>query len=819
MAVGTFGDGWALRVARNTSSCDGSFSFVGGLAASNLPVTTISNVVRWSVDDSSTLWTASFTPKFVVESGMICWSNNSGINWQVGYTARNDSLFRIWKSPPAAVISPQTVTAGQLARVVVMQALPRFSRGVLVSNESSCFGLTPQGPLTSVSRLAGNGFEFHPQKRADQAFLCVSLSFRGPWSVVPFVTDGASRNITIYDSSVRFKKATVICTARIAGVRAYCTVEVKNRTLLPISPSTIQLLSLRDGGGVSECPLPALDTISATKVGFSFTPQRSGRDGTLSLLFQGLPLLIEPDNETIAFYTKVSNVKVQNLSSVYDVGVIPWYSQDLAVKKFVVQPPFSFLQQYAPTNLASYSSFNSTTDWVSQLGIARFIGRQNLSSSGELIAFSLNATNQQLIKQVIAIPLSSERCRFRIYYYLLAQGGQPEAETFIGSVTLSTTTGVIETFTLLAYQRQVIVARSDGRRVFGDIFSMEQIAAEFAVTSSPVTLAVTINHKEVRQLFFAGPEVLCTSSDSAMTNPQDVRALRRFFDAVGSGSTLQRWKVNGQYNGDPCTNQWQGVECRHMRVVALRLRNASLSGVLPHVRELTMLEVVDLSHNQIAGGLPFNNTRLKEVDVSFNKITSLSMGSGSFGFTRHLCLRRLDAQGNRVVAFPVLAWLPKLRRLDLASNELRSELPSFSQVSPQLEVLHLSTNHLFGTLPELPQTIVSLDLSANRFYSSIPTSWQFSRIKFLDISKNLVNGSIPWVISEIPSGRVVFRAEDNFLVGVVPRLSFSLVDVRRNFFQCPLMRPEIDTNTSEMNVFVNWGVSNWCDFNSASAGF
>ncbi|CUG87880.1 GP46-like surface antigen, putative [Bodo saltans] len=820
--VGTFTDGYAVRLARNTSTCDSSTSFVGGVAANNVPGSTISNIVRWTTDDSPNTWTASFIPRFVVDNGVVCWSGDGGVTWQTALTANSEYYFRLWKTAPSAIAVPQTVTAGRLFRVLVFQALPRFSRGVLVMNESSCFGNSPRATLSEIARLHGSGFEFHPPKSADQAFLCVSLTLRGPWSIIPFtITGSTNRSITIFDSSVRFRKATVSCTPWIAGVRSFCTIQVKNKTLLSISPVNIHISLLTDGGGVAECPLPPLEAINSTTLGFSFTPQRSGNDGTISLEYLTNPLLIVPDNDTISHFAKVAGVVIQNLTSVRQVDVIPWYTEDLSLKKFFVQPSFSFLQHYQATNLVSYSSFNTSGDWISQFGITQFAGRRNLSSSDELISFTLNTSTRETIVQSISVPPSSEQCRLRIYYYLLAKGGTPETETFIGSVKISSSSTLFGSFNLFAYQRQVIVVQSDGRRAFGDIFSMEQIAVEIPVASTSSTsfnLNLTIDHRYVQQLYFVGPEILCAVSNTAKTNLQDILALHRLFDAVGAGSTLQKWKANGQYNGDPCTNQWQGVECRHMRVVALRMRNESLTGVLPPLRELTMLETVDFSGNKITGGFALNNSRLSRVDISFNKLTSLSTNAGVFGFSTHKCIRYFNAKNNQIAPFPSLLFLPQIRLLDLSMNEMRSTLPDFSVVAPKLQVLHLSTNHLTGSLPVVPSSIVSLDVSANRFSGSIP-QWQLPKVKFIDISKNVINGTIPWIISQIPSGGAVFRAEDNFLSGLVPRLSFKLTDVRRNFFQCPLMRPEIDTNTSEMNVIVNWGVNNWCDFNTASAGF
>lgn len=824
---GAFSDGWALRLARNSSNCDSGMVYDGGLAANNIPNATMSNVVRWTINDNPTNWTASFQPSRVTENGVVCWSSDAGVSWSLALTKQHQSLFRVWKTAPSAITAPQTVTAGQLFRVIVLQPLSHSSRAVLVANESSCSGTTPRAPVTETARLSGEGFEFRSPRHLAHAFLCVSLNFHAPWSVIPFQSvvsaapnvDQTSRSMTIYHSSVRFRKATVECTTAIAGVRTYCTIEVRNTTLIPISVATVQISLLTDGGHVRECPTPPLEVVSSTKLAFSFTPQRSGNDGTVALRFLNDPLLIEADNVTNEYFARKMSAVVRNISSIRRVHVVPWFTQDLAVKKITVHPAFSYLQHYEPTNLLDVLLFNYSSDWTSQLGIQRFTGRLNLTVNDEMTAVTLNASTRETIVQEVSVPALAERCRLRLQYYLLAGDTALEDRVFVGSVKLSSSSQSVE-FSLFSYQRHVLVLGSHTRgEIVGDVFSLEQLAAEIPITptSTSLTLSLTIDHTQAGQLYFAGPELLCAVTNTAKTNLQDTRALQRLFDAVGGSSTLSNWKVNGAFNGDPCTNQWQGVECRHMRVVSLRLRGTALSGSLPHLRELTMLETIDVSRNDLTGGLPFNNSRVTEIDVSFNRLSTLAMPQGAFGFATHHCVHLLRATNNQIQEFPSLSYLPQLRALELTENEMRSSLPDFSHVAPALEVLHLSTNHLVGTLPEMPQSIVSVDLSANRLEGTLPLSWQLKAVKFLDVSKNLLNGTIPWSIAEIPKGRldVVFRAEDNFLVGLVPRLAFKLVDLRHNFFECPLMRPEIDTNTSEMNVIVNWGVNNWCDYNSA----
>lgn len=277
-------------------------------------------------------------------------------------------------------------------------------------------------------------------------------------------------------------------------------------------------------------------------------------------------------------------------------------------------------------------------------------------------------------------------------------------------------------------------------------------------------------------------------------------------------------------NGDPCANKWQGVKCRHNRVVGLDVEGMNLTGIVPRLPELAMLEEIRLSRNKLYGPFLVNNSRLRVVDISYNKISSLDLNSGIFSFRSHKCLVRLQASHNEIGYFPSeVTSIPSLVELDLSFNNISDVVPADFSKMKSIKVLHLSTNNLTGTLPQelATQPLVSIDFSHNRLTGTIPAAW--SRLRnclFLDLSKNNISGTVPFSLAEIrTASNLVFRAEDNFLSGIVPRLSAKLLDLRNNYFECPMMRPEIDTNVSEMDAIAMWGVSDWCDYRSARAGY
>lgn len=824
---GSFSLGWAVRASSNVT-CDSSTIFVGGLNVGNVPNSTVSNVVRWSKENHPSSWTFSLKLKVASDLTMICWSSD-GSTWSVAKTKDHRSAFRVWSVMPTAIAVPETVTVGSLVRVLV-PGLSMTSKGALVANLSLCGGTTLLTPLSTISNYSGEGFEFRTSRKAKPHFLCVSVAPFALWSIVPFDQRGdltfagnervptnriTSFSLTVFPELVRHRQGELSCTPFIAGLRSFCTVEVRNRTKIAIDPRDFAFSLLEDGGGVSECPFPAVIASSPTAVSFSYTPQRSGFEGTLSMTYKSLPLLFAQTNDTKKYFSRTSPVR--NLTATN----IEWFTQDSKFVKFVVQKTTTSQQIYNSTNLLNLDLFNRSSDWPTQFGVYRFVGSQNGSANGDMRAVWLNSSSSGTIVQSVEIPHNSERCRLRVHYYFLGIALVHEKSVLIGTVTISSQGAQLQRFSLFNYLRTVIVESSSLKTpLTGDVFNLEQIATEFPVLQgmSNVSIWLEIDSLQSRQLYFLEPQLLCaTATQTARTDFRDVLALQRIFQTVGVESSLRRWKSGSTFNGDPCTNSWQGVECRNMRVVRLTLDNVSLTGEFPPIRELTRLEELKISNNKLSGRLLVNNSRLRAVDVSGNKLTSLTLVNGDFSFTNQKCVTSIKAHHNALTTFPHgAADLSQLVELDVSFNQIHTTIPQNLSSMTSLAILHLHSNHMVGSLPAaLPTGLLSFDVSGNRFTGTIPVWQGLRRTLFLDFSNNALTGTIPWTVGEIPTtDNLVFRAEDNFLDGTVPFFGAKLLDVRHNFFKCPMMSSEIDTNTSVSDKIVLWGASEWCDFNS-----
>ncbi len=276
----------------------------------------ITNIVRWTYHDDAASWSTSLIAYDAVENATLCYSSDGGVLFTNLWPQRRYySEFRIWQQVPTAYPVPQTVTVGAKFRAFVSPPLGPTARAVLVTNHSSCFGPTPQdviaGGTLRTGLVNGSWFEFQPTRTWDKIYLCIATTSPfNTWSIVPFdaqhemvhvdeqgriatgrvLPNGGA--VTVYPAAVRFRKANVSCSPIIAGEHVECMLQVINKTAIAISPSTLQINFLADGGFVTECPLPALRQVSSTELSFRFIPQRAGRAGALKLTFRGTPLVI-----------------------------------------------------------------------------------------------------------------------------------------------------------------------------------------------------------------------------------------------------------------------------------------------------------------------------------------------------------------------------------------------------------------------------------------------------------------------------------------------------------------------------------------------
>ncbi|XP_074581024.1 putative LRR receptor-like serine/threonine-protein kinase At4g37250 [Curcuma longa] len=221
-------------------------------------------------------------------------------------------------------------------------------------------------------------------------------------------------------------------------------------------------------------------------------------------------------------------------------------------------------------------------------------------------------------------------------------------------------------------------------------------------------------------------------------------------------ATLADWNSD---DATPCF--WNGVACMGFpclsnatvsvapRVVSLILPDSQLLGRIP--AELGLLEHLrhlDLSGNALNGTLPasiLNASELRVLSLANNEI------SGEFP--------ELDA-----------GRLSNLQVLNLSGNALEGAVPATLALLPSLTVVSLANNYLSGELTDGGFGQVEyLDLSSNLINGTIPTGFGGRWLRYMNLSHNQLAGAIPPALaSVIPMNATVYLAFNN-LTGSVPQ--------------------------------------------------
>uniref|UniRef100_A0A0D9VBZ6 Protein kinase domain-containing protein n=1 Tax=Leersia perrieri TaxID=77586 RepID=A0A0D9VBZ6_9ORYZ len=103
------------------------------------------------------------------------------------------------------------------------------------------------------------------------------------------------------------------------------------------------------------------------------------------------------------------------------------------------------------------------------------------------------------------------------------------------------------------------------------------------------------------------------------TNQQDVDAINELYASLGSPN-LHGWASSG---GDPCMEEWQGVQCIGPNITEIELRDAGLGGKLSEtLGKFRAITALDLSNNRIGGVIPQSlPPAVRQLDLSSNSLS------------------------------------------------------------------------------------------------------------------------------------------------------------------------------------------------------
>ncbi|KAK7302959.1 hypothetical protein RJT34_13856 [Clitoria ternatea] len=200
--------------------------------------------------------------------------------------------------------------------------------------------------------------------------------------------------------------------------------------------------------------------------------------------------------------------------------------------------------------------------------------------------------------------------------------------------------------------------------------------------------------------------------------------------------------------------------CSKAQIKVIELPSKNLSGSISwrYLRNMSKLQILDLSGNSLQGQVPtwlWSSSSLVVVNLSKNRFggcialrptsQNASFSSlSSFPFSISSSLQILNLSHNRFTNLVHLSGFPNLKSLDLSHNNLVT-LPSGFQNLPNLQHLDLSNCNIKGNIKPISSltSLSYLDLSNNTLNGSFPSDFPpLNSIKFLNISHNNFKSSV-----------------------------------------------------------------------------
>ncbi|KAE8768504.1 hypothetical protein D1007_60002 [Hordeum vulgare] len=196
--------------------------------------------------------------------------------------------------------------------------------------------------------------------------------------------------------------------------------------------------------------------------------------------------------------------------------------------------------------------------------------------------------------------------------------------------------------------------------------------------------------------------------------------------------------------------------CTWNTIQVLSMHNTNMIGNLPvWIGNMTSLIALDASYNMIAGTVPLGVGALGNLtmlDLSYNKLDGVLMKEH---FSALLSLESLDLSYNSLKMDIEPNWIPPFRLKDINFQlcPVGPRFPEWLRWQTDIDFLILGNTNLDDVIPDW-------------FWVT------FSRASWLDVSGNMLHGSLPANLQHISANRIYLGS--NKLGGLVPRLPINI---------------------------------------------
>ncbi|XP_060974909.1 receptor-like protein 33 [Cannabis sativa] len=247
----------------------------------------------------------------------------------------------------------------------------------------------------------------------------------------------------------------------------------------------------------------------------------------------------------------------------------------------------------------------------------------------------------------------------------------------------------------------------------------------------------------------------------------------------------------------------------------LRLSSCNINQFPHFIKALKNIELLDLSHNQLAANVPkwvgeVGTSSLYFLNLSHNFLTNIELAS--WKRMVYLDLRSNMLQGSLPIPSQstylfsassnqfsgelpsLLCKLETISVLDLGNNSFTGMIPPCLTNLSSIQILNLQSNKFHGMFPSTFEdcgSLRTLNLNGNQLEGVLPKSLANCKIlEILDIGNNKINGTFPHWLETLPILTVLVLRSNNFhgpigypeFLGWLPFRYLRILDVSHNQF-------------------------------------